>query len=673
MDSEGADGESAQLGDAPVKAPTERPSSSAYQSIKNVILNRRRSSSAPISGRSNGRCPNAIRFEVEATVPEGDEEDPTWSSGSNVVWRKSQIEQLLRRPSGEINPPETRPLWDSGELIPPLPGPEDDTQGYQTENLFEALHLSRSENIPFHPDFKPDVTQEPAAKQPKDERRHTLPSDATTKKDSRQKRKSRHVEEEDNSKKRESVVSGDSRIPLRMGDFYAPESLPPALREWVPLDDNLSSDAESTASTEDDSDLIVDKFGFKVVERPAERSLRTVQDRQVKLRKLGAWYKFKKECEKEIDPEKVTEETPLAILEWGNNEEKGKTFQSTFDGLVRTGIPIELRAEVWLEAAGSYLLLSKDDFKSYVDRSQLELSESVRLEIEHDVQRTLTRTNIFFYGAKGLGADRIREILCAYAVRNPDTGYCQGMHKIAAFLILVTPRPAPAFLLLSSVIERIMPHGYWTGDLLIPTADQQVLMTLLSRAAPDIFRHFKQLEVQIAPFTMRWFIALFADGFHNTSAEFTYRVWDILFCRQPPDGYLFLFAVAIAVLREHSRVLLEQESAADVHKVLDRGIGIKESRIRAVINDADKMTIPMKAVDDLREQALQWMLDESRFREMKARLKGEVTADSSSEVTDIEDGITQEEATRLDSKKNQKKGKQWLRVGFSGMFSQKEP
>ena len=72
----------------------------------------------------------------------------------------------------------------------------------------------------------------------------------------------------------------------------------------------------------------------------------------------------------------------------------------------------------------------------------------VQADIEKDVTRTFP-SNVYF-GGDGHGVPKLRRVLLAYAWRNPNVGYCQGMNVSLSALHVGA--------LLSPYLEQ-----YWLG------------------------------------------------------------------------------------------------------------------------------------------------------------------------------------------------------------------
>ena len=62
-----------------------------------------------------------------------------------------------------------------------------------------------------------------------------------------------------------------------------------------------------------------------------------------------------------------------------------------------------------------------------------------------------------------------------------------------------------------SILSRILPHGYYTPDLLSSRADQLVLAELVAQYVPKVHSHLEDLGVDLSSITFGWFLSLFTD------------------------------------------------------------------------------------------------------------------------------------------------------------------
>jgi hypothetical protein len=109
----------------------------------------------------------------------------------------------------------------------------------------------------------------------------------------------------------------------------------------------------------------------------------------------------------------------------GTQSKSGQEEYRLFQRLVRRGIPIPYRADVWAECSGARDLLVPGEYAEILAVHRDDYSP-VMAEIEKDVGRTFPG-NVFF-GGDGPGVAKLRRLLVAYSWHNPAVGYCQGMN-----------------------------------------------------------------------------------------------------------------------------------------------------------------------------------------------------------------------------------------------------
>ena len=331
----------------------------------------------------------------------------------------------------------------------------------------------------------------------------------------------------------------------------------------------------------------------------------------------------------------------IGIATLGHRGKAGRAKYNDFKALVLSGIPVTLRAKIWVECSGAAELrvpsyyadlvhgIAADDnviAATPIDATDAEISHeddpAVIAQIDMDIPRTLT-DNVFF--RRGPGAARLREVLLAYARRNRAVGYCQGMNLIAASLLLALPTSEDAFWLLAAAVETILPARYYDPSLLASRADQRVLRDYVSELLPKLSRHLDALGVELEALTFPWFLSLFTACL---SAEALYRVWDVLLCRQADDaagGSTFLFRVALALLQLNEAPLSACQSPGELYAYLGGEITNHAISIDGLIRASEGLRGLVKR-SEVEERRARWIeVEEETIRE-RAIIRGEMKA-----------------------------------------------
>jgi hypothetical protein len=314
----------------------------------------------------------------------------------------------------------------------------------------------------------------------------------------------------------------------------------------------------------------------------------------------------------DIMPEtKLADGEVVGVAGLGNKGKVGRAKWNEFKNLVLGGIPVAFRAKIWTECSGAGSLRVPGYYEGLVNRAAENDDPQVVAQIRADITRTLT-DNIFF--RKGPGVDKLNEVLLAYSRRNTEVGYCQGMNLVAANLLLIMPSAEDAFWILVSIIENILPRGYYDHSLLASRADQQVLRTYVSEVLPKLSQHFEDLSIDLETMTFQWFLSVFTDCL---SAEALFRVWDVVLCTN--DGSTFLFQVALALLKLNESQLLACSSPASVYTYINHQMTNHAISIDGLIQASEglRRVVKREEVEARRAKAIEAERELGRQREQR--------------------------------------------------------
>uniref|UniRef100_A0A5B6ZUM6 Putative TBC1 domain family member 8B n=1 Tax=Davidia involucrata TaxID=16924 RepID=A0A5B6ZUM6_DAVIN len=255
-------------------------------------------------------------------------------------------------------------------------------------------------------------------------------------------------------------------------------------------------------------------------------------------------------------------------------------WKEEFECLVRGGVPMALRGELWQAFVGvrarrvekyyQDLLAPETNFGDVVEHQSLQsdnnskgsttgsvcVPEKWKGQIEKDLPRT-------FPGHPALdedGRNALRRLLTAYARHNPSVGYCQAMNFFAGLLLLLMPEEN-AFWALMGIIDDYF-DGYYSEEMLESQVDQFVFEELVRERFPKLVNHLDYLGVQVAWVTGPWFLSIFMN---MLPWESVLRVWDVLLFE---GNRVMLFRTALALMELYGPALVTTKDAGDAVTLL---------------------------------------------------------------------------------------------------------
>ncbi|KAJ3472701.1 hypothetical protein NLG97_g10779 [Lecanicillium saksenae] len=323
---------------------------------------------------------------------------------------------------------------------------------------------------------------------------------------------------------------------------------------------------------------------------------------------------------------RVADGEMIGISNLGNKGKVGRAKWNEFKTLVLGGIPVAYRSKVWSECSGATALRVPGYYDDIVAQSSESDDPTVVSQIQMDIHRTLT-DNIFF--REGPGVAKLSEVLLAYSRRNKDVGYCQGMNLITANLLLITPSAEDAFWILASIVENILPQGYYDHSLIASRADQQVLRQYVSTVLPKLSAHLDALSIELEALTFQWFLSVFTDCL---CAEALFRVWDVVLCTN--DGSTFLFQVALALLKLNERNLLQCDTAAGLYTYINHHMTEHAISIDGLLQASEglRRVVRREEVEEKRNKAIQAERDLIAQRTESQGARKRVVSDATSSL-----------------------------------------
>ncbi|CAH7685043.1 rab-GTPase-TBC domain-containing protein [Phakopsora pachyrhizi] len=262
---------------------------------------------------------------------------------------------------------------------------------------------------------------------------------------------------------------------------------------------------------------------------------------------LGSLYRYPG------DPRKLREKSKIKLWkEYFKQNGRNLTIVKfpTFIRLVQVGLPNKIRGEIWEIATGSVYLRQRQhgDYERILN--DIKLNKKLKLnfsldEIEKDLNRSLPEYPAYQNDEKGI--QTLRNVLSAYAWKNPKLGYCQAMNIVVAALLIYTSEEQ-CFYLLSVLCDQILP-SYYTPTMAGTVLDQKVFEHLVEKTLPMILSYFKSKEIQLSLASLPWFLSLYLA---SMPLVFAFRIVDCVLLFGPR----VLFQIGLAILKINGPTLL---------------------------------------------------------------------------------------------------------------------
>lgn len=235
-----------------------------------------------------------------------------------------------------------------------------------------------------------------------------------------------------------------------------------------------------------------------------------------------------------------------------------------------------------------------------------------------------------------VGIDQYRgtvvEVLRAYCVRNPQSGYCQGLNYVTVWLLLFMD-PGNAFWTLCNLTERILTPGFYQGHRTGNSLngfyiESTVVAALLDFYLPAIKDHSLPVTDFADCFSLPLLIQLFI-----TSLDFpaTVFLWDCLFS----EGSIALIRGVMALAYISEQDILSGKHPSTIYKDLQQlPTGLQLPQIYPLI----RRQVTDQRVERLRRQArdyraYQWRSDKDVIlRRIQAACKLEMA-----EIVDLQE------------------------------------
>ncbi|KAI9197289.1 rab-GTPase-TBC domain-containing protein [Polychytrium aggregatum] len=265
--------------------------------------------------------------------------------------------------------------------------------------------------------------------------------------------------------------------------------------------------------------------------------------------------------------------------------------------LVRSGIPQSLRGRVWMTLANVDQYRREGEF----ERLQQQEPTPIFEVIDRDIHRCYPNHSMFSE-ANGDGQVSLRNILQAYAIYNPEVGYCQGMGFLVG-MMLMHLQAEDAFWLLVASLDRYS-QGYYTPTMSKLLSDANVFQSLLKTHSRRLWKHMNNQEVTPLMYMTQWFLTLYTTVLPWPTVL---RIWDMFYMQ----GVKVLFRTGLAIMRILEPSLLKSPTTADLVTLL---LHLPPERFGpdTIVEQSLKISIKSKSLEAMRKASSKSALSEAR-------------------------------------------------------------
>ena len=216
-----------------------------------------------------------------------------------------------------------------------------------------------------------------------------------------------------------------------------------------------------------------------------------------------------------------------------------------------------------------------EKYKFYPNDIKEEKDKLIVIQIDKDLPRT--RFDCPFFQQKNTNNEKetnydvLRRILFYYSHEHEQVRYVQGMNEIIAIIFYIISKDdnpffkeyyeSDAYFTFEKLMEEIknifLMEKVDYKDLFV-TSQIEEIKKILKKVEPSLFNYFKEIELEIDHFVMRWIVVMFAQEFTlNVAVNF----WDRLFTQK--NKMKFICYISAAIIRHNKEKIMTMD-AGDV-------------------------------------------------------------------------------------------------------------
>ena len=272
-----------------------------------------------------------------------------------------------------------------------------------------------------------------------------------------------------------------------------------------------------------------------------------------------------------------------------NNLKKNLFFSKNINALINCGFPPNMRLFIWdiiisVKYSQNKIFNLEEESKNYKN-----FLKKIRPnpQIEKDIHRTFIRDE-----EKTPNNLQILKNVLNCINSYSQSGYCQGMNYIVAFLLKISNyNEVMTFYFFRNILDDI--KGYFEEGFPLLNKNVEIFESYFSEFYPKIYKHFKKHEIINEFYITKWLqtlLTLFLP-FEELSI-----IWDVLLIR----GFDFIIFICLAFFDFIEDNLLKLKESADIIHYMEKTMNSKDETLIPVnikfFEQIDEYIIPINEI-----------------------------------------------------------------------------
>ena len=272
-----------------------------------------------------------------------------------------------------------------------------------------------------------------------------------------------------------------------------------------------------------------------------------------------------------------------------NNLKKNLFFSKNINALINCGFPPNMRLFIWdiiisVKYNQNKIFNLEEESKNYKN-----FLKKIRPnpQIEKDVHRTFIRDE-----EKTPNNIQILKNVLNCINSYSQSGYCQGMNYIVAFLLKISNyNEVMTFYFFRNILDDI--KGYFEEGFPLLNKNVEIFESYFRELYPKIYKHFKKHEIINEFYITKWLqtlLTLFLP-FEELSI-----IWDVLLIR----GFDFIIFICLAFFDFIEDNLLKLKESADIIHYMEKTMNSKDETLIPVnikfFEQIDEYIIPINEI-----------------------------------------------------------------------------